>query len=156
MLRLLASSFALVFVAALVATNTGFAADINYPTETVRLISTFEAGGGNDFMARVLAKKFSEEWKKTVIVEDRSGGAGDIGTELCRAHRAGWKHAAGDDECDNRDQSAALQECREIRSGEGFCAGQFAGEAAVLARCEPGAPSQDLSRSDQLCARTSR
>jgi tripartite-type tricarboxylate transporter receptor subunit TctC len=80
MLRLLASSFALVFAAALVATNTGFAGDINYPTETVRLISTFEAGGGNDFMARVLAKKFSEEWKKTVIVEDRTGGAGDIGT----------------------------------------------------------------------------
>ena len=80
MLRLLASCIAIVFVAALAASNTGRAGDIDYPTQTVRLISTFEAGGGNDFMARVLAKKFTEEWKKTVIVEDKPGGAGDIGT----------------------------------------------------------------------------
>ena len=80
MLRLLASCIAIVFVAALAASNTGQAGDIDYPTQTVRLISTFEAGGGNDFMARVLAKKFTEEWKKTVIVEDKTGGAGDIGT----------------------------------------------------------------------------
>ena len=80
MLRLLASCIAIVFVAALAATNTGRAGDLDYPTQTVRLISTFEAGGGNDFMARVLAKKFTEEWKKTVIVEDKTGGAGDIGT----------------------------------------------------------------------------
>ena len=80
MLRLLASCIAIVFVAALAATNTGRAGDLDYPTQTVRLISTFEAGGGNDFMARVLAKKFAEEWKKTVIVEDKTGGAGDIGT----------------------------------------------------------------------------
>jgi tripartite-type tricarboxylate transporter receptor subunit TctC len=78
MLRLLASCIAI--VAALAASNTGRAGDIDYPTQTVRLISTFEAGGGNDFMARVLAKKFTEEWKKTVIVEDKPGGAGDIGT----------------------------------------------------------------------------
>jgi tripartite-type tricarboxylate transporter receptor subunit TctC len=80
MLRLLASCIAIVFVAALAATNTGRAGDIDYPTQTVRLISTFEAGGGNDFMARVLAKKFTQEWKKAVIVEDKTGGAGDIGT----------------------------------------------------------------------------
>jgi len=80
MLRLLASCIAIVLVAALAASITSRAGDIDYPTQTVRLISTFEAGGGNDFMARVLAKKFTEEWKKTVIVEDKPGGAGDIGT----------------------------------------------------------------------------
>ena len=80
MLRLLASCIAIVLVAALAASITSRAGDIDYPTQTVRLISTFEAGGGNDFMARVLAKKFTEEWKGTVIVEDKPGGAGDIGT----------------------------------------------------------------------------
>lgn len=80
MLRLLASSLAFVMFTALAAISTGWAGDIDYPTQTVRLISTFEAGGGNDFMARILAKKFTEEWKKTVIVEDKTGGAGDIGT----------------------------------------------------------------------------
>src|SRR5262245_45563610 len=52
-----------------------------YPVETVRIISAFEAGGGNDFMARQLAQKFSELYGKTFIVEDRPGGGGDIATE---------------------------------------------------------------------------
>jgi tripartite-type tricarboxylate transporter receptor subunit TctC len=55
-------------------------ADSDYPTETVRIISAFEAGGGNDFMARQLAQKLSELYKKTFIVEDRPGGNGDIAT----------------------------------------------------------------------------
>jgi tripartite-type tricarboxylate transporter receptor subunit TctC len=80
MLRLLRTYIALAFVAALFAINPCHAGDVNYPTQTVRLISTFEAGGGNDFMARVLAQKFTEDWNKTVIVEDKPGGAGDIGT----------------------------------------------------------------------------
>jgi tripartite-type tricarboxylate transporter receptor subunit TctC len=57
------------------------AADVNYPTQTVRLISAFAAGGGNDLMARELAQKFGEEFKKFVIVEDRTGGNGDIATD---------------------------------------------------------------------------
>ena len=80
MLKLLASRLALGLFAALALVGPGQAGDIDYPTQTVRLISTFEAGGGNDFMARMLAKKFTEEWKKSVIVEDKTGGAGDIGT----------------------------------------------------------------------------
>src|SRR6267154_1637533 len=57
------------------------AAEVNYPTQTVRLISAFAAGGGNDMMARELARKFAEEWKATAIVEDKTGANGDIATE---------------------------------------------------------------------------
>jgi tripartite-type tricarboxylate transporter receptor subunit TctC len=52
-----------------------------YPTETVRIISAFEAGGGNDFMARELAHKFQDLYNQTFIVEDRPGGNGDIATD---------------------------------------------------------------------------
>lgn len=55
-------------------------AGADYPTETVRMISAFAAGGGNDFMARELAHEFSDLYKKTFVVEDRPGGAGDIAT----------------------------------------------------------------------------
>ena len=71
---------ALAFVAALCAITMSVAEDVSYPAQNVRLISAFAAGGGNDFMARELAHKFSEEWKKNVIVEDRTGGNGDIAT----------------------------------------------------------------------------
>src|ERR1700704_707236 len=57
------------------------AAEVNYPTQTVRLISAFAAGGGNDLMARELAQKFGDAWKKAVIVESKPGGNGDIATE---------------------------------------------------------------------------
>jgi tripartite-type tricarboxylate transporter receptor subunit TctC len=57
------------------------AEDVNYPTGIVRVISPFEAGGGNDAMARTLAQKYSELWKKSAIVEDKPGGNGNIGTD---------------------------------------------------------------------------
>jgi tripartite-type tricarboxylate transporter receptor subunit TctC len=68
---------ALIFAAA----SSCLAADVNYPTGIVRVISPFEAGGGNDAMARTLAQKFSEVWKKNAIVEDKPGGNGNIGTD---------------------------------------------------------------------------
>jgi tripartite-type tricarboxylate transporter receptor subunit TctC len=57
------------------------AAEAGYPSQTVRLISAFSAGGGNDLMARELAHKFGEEFRQIVIVEDKTGGNGDIATD---------------------------------------------------------------------------
>jgi tripartite-type tricarboxylate transporter receptor subunit TctC len=68
-------------VAALLLAGNAMGAEVNYPTQTVRLISAFAAGGGNDMMARELARKFAEEWKATAIVEDKTGANGDIATE---------------------------------------------------------------------------
>jgi tripartite-type tricarboxylate transporter receptor subunit TctC len=58
-----------------------YAAGVDYPTQVVRIISAFAPGGGNDLMARELARKFSEQWGKPVIVEDKAGGNGDIATD---------------------------------------------------------------------------
>jgi tripartite-type tricarboxylate transporter receptor subunit TctC len=80
MLKLPLSCVASVLAATLVAINPAGAAEVNYPTQPVRLISAFAAGGGNDLMARELARQFVEEWKSTVIVEDKPGGNGDIAT----------------------------------------------------------------------------
>jgi len=71
---------AAIICASLLCAGTSHADDASYPAQTVRLISAFAAGGGNDFMARALARKFGEEWKSTVIVEPRTGGNGDIAT----------------------------------------------------------------------------
>ena len=70
-----------VFVALVAVAGIGRAAEVNYPTQTVRIISAFAAGGGNDFMARELAGKFGQAWGKPVIVEDKTGGNGDIATD---------------------------------------------------------------------------
>jgi tripartite-type tricarboxylate transporter receptor subunit TctC len=53
-----------------------------YPTKPIRFIVPFPAGGGADLWARVIAQKFTETWGQNVIVDNRSGASGIIGTEL--------------------------------------------------------------------------
>jgi tripartite-type tricarboxylate transporter receptor subunit TctC len=52
----------------------------DYPTKTVRLIVPLTAGAGADIAARIIATRLSEQWKQPVIVENRPGAGGQIGT----------------------------------------------------------------------------
>ncbi|MBR0648631.1 tripartite tricarboxylate transporter substrate binding protein [Roseomonas terrae] len=52
-----------------------------YPSRTVRIIVPFAAGGGADAVARALAQKLSERLGQQFVVDNRPGGAGNIGTE---------------------------------------------------------------------------
>jgi tripartite-type tricarboxylate transporter receptor subunit TctC len=53
-----------------------------YPTRPIRFIAPYVAGGGVDFVARVVAAKLSEHIGQQVIVENRPGGGTNIGSEL--------------------------------------------------------------------------
>jgi tripartite-type tricarboxylate transporter receptor subunit TctC len=62
-----------------------------WPTHFVRLIVPFPPGGGTDNIARVVAAKLSEIWGQQLIVENRGGGATNIGTEaVVRADPDGY------------------------------------------------------------------
>ncbi len=52
-----------------------------YPSRTIRIISIFPPGGGNDTFCRTVAQKLTENLKQQVIVENRPGANGIIGTE---------------------------------------------------------------------------
>jgi tripartite-type tricarboxylate transporter receptor subunit TctC len=58
------------------------AAAQNYPTKTVRLIVPFPPGGSTETLARMLSVKLAEVWGQQVIVDNRPGAGGIIGTEL--------------------------------------------------------------------------
>jgi tripartite-type tricarboxylate transporter receptor subunit TctC len=58
------------------------ASALDYPTRPVRLIVSFPAGGPNDVVARLVAQWLSEQLGQPIIIENRSGAGGTIGTEV--------------------------------------------------------------------------
>ena len=54
----------------------------DYPNRQIRLIVPFPAGGPNDIIARLVGQRMSELFKQTIIIDNRSGQAGVLGTDV--------------------------------------------------------------------------
>ncbi|HSQ04156.1 MAG TPA: tripartite tricarboxylate transporter substrate binding protein, partial [Burkholderiales bacterium] len=54
----------------------------NYPSKPVRWVVTYPAGGVTDAVARLIGGKLSDLWKQPVVIDNRGGAGGVIGTEL--------------------------------------------------------------------------
>ena len=52
----------------------------SYPNRTVKMIVPLTTGSGADIAGRVVAKSLTETWKQPVIIENRPGAGGLIGT----------------------------------------------------------------------------
>ena len=67
------------------AVNSAGAADTGpYPSKPVRLIAPFPAGGTSDTIARTLGQKLTEAWGQGVVVDNRGGVGGIVGTTMAR------------------------------------------------------------------------
>jgi len=69
---------------ALIACGTAAAADLaaGYPNRPIRIIVAYTPAGTTDILARALGQKMTENWAQPVIVENRPGANGNIGTEI--------------------------------------------------------------------------
>jgi tripartite-type tricarboxylate transporter receptor subunit TctC len=58
------------------------ASSANFPARAVRLVVAFPPGGATDVIARTVAQKLSDSWGQPVLVDNRAGATGAVGSEL--------------------------------------------------------------------------
>jgi tripartite-type tricarboxylate transporter receptor subunit TctC len=69
----------------------GAAAQSAYPNKPVRIVVPYPPGGGADILARAIGQRLAEAWKQPVVVENKAGAGGSIGTEsVARAPADGY------------------------------------------------------------------
>jgi tripartite-type tricarboxylate transporter receptor subunit TctC len=54
----------------------------DYPSRPVRLLVPYAAAGPTDLMARIVGQKLSEAWGQNVVIDNRAGASGNIGSAL--------------------------------------------------------------------------
>ena len=71
----------IILAALCLAAATAVCAQEPYPNRAVKLVVPFTPGTGIDILARTIGQKLSDDWKVPVVVENRAGASGSIGTE---------------------------------------------------------------------------
>ena len=58
------------------------AAEQAFPARPIRIVVPFPAGGTTDVVARLVAQRFTESMKQTVVVDNRGGAGGALGADI--------------------------------------------------------------------------
>lgn len=54
----------------------------DFPSKQVRVVVPYPAGGGTDLVARLIVPKLAERWKQTVVIDNKGGASGILGSEI--------------------------------------------------------------------------
>ena len=73
---------ALFFAASLIAGSAAAADTPQFPVKPIRIVVPFGAGSNTDVLARTVAVRMTEHWNQQVVVDNRPGAGGNIGTDL--------------------------------------------------------------------------
>src|SRR3954469_9766394 len=72
----------LISIAMLAVLGTGAAVAQTYPNRPIRWIVTYPPGGPTDVVARAIGAKLTEAWGQQIVIDNRAGAGGVIGTDL--------------------------------------------------------------------------
>src|SRR3954451_21024212 len=64
------------------------AAALDYPNKPVKIVISFTAGGTTDVIGRKIAERLTYHWKQPVVVENKPGAGGTLGTDYVVAQPA--------------------------------------------------------------------
>jgi len=73
---------AMATLAAIVPSAGALAQQGKYPVKPIRIIVPYAPGGGADIVARLVAQKMSETFRQSVVIDNRAGAGGAIGSEM--------------------------------------------------------------------------
>jgi tripartite-type tricarboxylate transporter receptor subunit TctC len=80
-----------VIACALLALTASAHSQSNYPQRPVRMVIPFAPGGASDFVGRIMQAKMSEQLGQQLVIDNRTGAAGNIGVEVAaRANPDGY------------------------------------------------------------------
>jgi len=89
-MKLVHCAFASLVAMALVATQ-GRAQTLRYPDRPVKVVVAFAPGGNNDVPVRIVAARLSELWGQPLVVDNRPGAGGSVGSDfVARAPADGY------------------------------------------------------------------
>lgn len=77
-----ASQFVFTAAAVIVSSCIGIAQAAGYPERPIRLVVPFAPGGASDFVARIIQDKLGAELGQQIIIDNRTGASGYVGTEV--------------------------------------------------------------------------
>src|SRR6266852_4051905 len=118
-----------------------------FPTKPVKIIVAFPPGGGTDIVARLLAPRLGETWNQAVVVENRAGASGTIGTEAAaRAEPDG--HTLFMATMGNMTANQHLYPNMAVDPAR-LCTDHQGSGRALRVCCQPGASRQQRRRADR-------
>ncbi|MBM3359591.1 MAG: tripartite tricarboxylate transporter substrate binding protein [Betaproteobacteria bacterium] len=131
--------------------GSGLAQAPEFPTKPVRWIAPFAPGGFSDTLSRYLGVRLSEEWKQSVIIENRPGAGGTVGSEyMLRAPADGYTLLTGT--ISSHAINVALMELR-YHPLKDYAAVTMLSKQPALMVAHPSLPARDFKQIVALARR---
>ena len=126
-------------VAVVLAGWIGSAAAQSYPSRPIRLVVPFAAGQGADAASRVVAQKLSDLLRQPVVVDNRPGAGGNVGTEVAaRSPADGYTLLIGSN--GTHAANAALYASLPFDPEKDFVPISYVGSVAMVLLAPPASP----------------
>lgn len=150
--RLLSAGAAIGLSATLPSTCFAQAVGVAFPSRALRIVVPYTPGGTNDVIARVLAQKLQEMWSQPVVVENKPGAAGNVGSsEVAKAQPDG--HTLLLTNINIVSMNPALIERMPFDPQKDFVPISLLGTSALMLVVNPSVPVQNVQQLIDLARR---